>query len=347
MKKRDIAFGYKALIVLLLVTGLILMVSVAYAQELRSGAVLKGNATYQAEPNIEKIYQAWMLAVRYRFEETVEETHDPDILEEIASLRGDNLGYFLDSIEAINQVQTTMFPPSSMDSEWVESLTLSEERELVEIVTATVFLTGRDSESITELSEREQAYIDSLLTFLTAIARDEGDSVFDAKYLEYRARIIPFIEDTGLELFNPSQEGIDKYLEYFQIDDVQTVDLDPSDAPEAECSITKTVDNWPSKSSSYYGTTGSSWYETMETSQTDCDIWVRYYMGGALHYGQISAGTSSAQCVLDKTSQLAGDWTSSMIYNYVQYGKNTVTWWWPFGCNTTGSALMSATKWRP
>ena len=357
MKKWDLVFAPKRILVLLLLLLLLFSImlgaSITYAQELQSGSRQEENARHVEEANTDKVYKVWMLAVRYKFEETIEEqeiAHDPSIMKEIASLRGDDLGYFLDSIEAINQVQTIMFPPSSPDSKPTASITVSEESELVKIVTVNVFSAEKEDIDLAERSERDQAYATELQAILNAIVKGNGNSFFTVKYLEYRARIIPFIEDTGTELFNPSQEAINSYLEYFGIDEAESVDLDPNHTQAFGCPTTNTIDNWPSKSSIYSGNTGSSWYEGSSSDQNDCDIWIRYYMGapiGGPHYGQISAGTTSAQCVLDKTAQLRGDWSGSLIYNYVQYGKNTVTWWWPLGCNTTGSALMSGTKWRP
>jgi hypothetical protein len=346
MKKQTLLFGLKSKFILFLLVSITLGVSFSYVQALH--AVPEGVQS-EKEADVDIVYDAWMLAVRYRFEETAEEypvAHDPTIMEMIASLRGDELRYFLDSIEAINQVQTIMFPPSFPEVEQTNGLALPKERELVEIVTDVVFSKGGEDADLTQLGKQEQAYILELQTILEAIVKGNGDTFFNTEYLEYRARIIPFIEDTNAELFNPSQEAVDSYMNYFGIDDEQSNDLDLN-RTLASCSTTNTIDNWPSKSSIYSGNTGSAWYEGKASDQNDCDLWVRYYMGPAPHYGQISAGTSSAQCVLDKTSQLRGDWSGSMIYNYVQYGKNTVTWWWPLGCNTTGSALMSATKWRP
>ncbi len=321
---------------------MMLGVSVVYVQALQ---VESGNI--QSEEVFNTVYDAWMLAVRYKFEETPAEydiTRDPK-MKMIANLRGDDLHYFLDSVEAINQVQTTIFPPSSPYTEQTKGMTVSEEGRLVEIVTANVFATEKGDGNLEGLSEQEQAYITELQTILNAIIEGYGDEFFTAKYLEYRTKIIPFIEDTDAELFNPSQKTIDSYLEYFDIGNEQSVDLDPNRTLTSGCSTTNTIDNWPSKSSVFSGNTGSSWYEGKASDQNDCDIWVRYYMGSIPYYGRVSANTSAAQCVLDKTPQLRGDWSGN--FNIIQYGKITVTWWWPFGCNTTGNALRSATKWRP
>lgn len=333
--------------------------SLLFAQDLQPQPdQLENEELVEEQANKAKMHKAWELAVRYRFEELVEEqeiAHDPDIIRDIAGLRGDDLGYFLDLIEAINQVETTVFTPislDSLDSAEAVSITISEERKLVEIVIANIFSNKIANVDLTKLSGHEIAYLEALQPVLNTIAQGRGDLIFPENYLAYRTGIISFIEDTDAELFSFSQETIDNYLKYFNITDKELVDLNPNRtdvqiyAPTS-CSTTNTIDNWPAKSSTYSGNTGSAWYEGKASDQSDCDIWVRYYMGPTVHYGRVSAGTSAAQCVLDKTSQLRGDWSGSNVYNYVQYGKVTVTWWWPFGCNTTGSALMSATKWRP
>ena len=351
MKEHDLVFTPKSIFILLLLMSIMLVTSITYAQELQSSGVENTNQE-ELEANT-PAYNAWMLAIQYRFDELpegAEIVQDPPILKQIANLRGDELRYFLDSIQAINQVQNTLFPPASPNSKGDMGMIISEQRKLVDIVTANVFsTTGGNDTSLTKLSERDQVYVSELQTILEAIVKGNGDTFFTANYLAYRTEIIPFIENTGAELFSPSHEAMDKYIEYFGSENKQLTDLDPTSESRQGCSITNTVENWPSESSLYYGNTGSSWYEGQESdpNQTDCDIWIRYYMGPTVHYGQISAGTSSAQCVLDKINQLTGDWSNSMIYNYVQYGKVRVTSGWPLGCNTTGSDLMSATKWRP
>ena len=357
MKKWNSAFAPKNVFFLLLLISIILSTSIAYAQQSQPGSQNQEITWHEESSTIDLAHDAWMLAVRYRFEETLEDhavAHDPTILSEIASLRGDKLRYFLDSNEAINQVETTMFPPASPDSLEEQQavsmtyITLAEERELVEIATAMVFSEEKNAAALTDLHERERAYVENLQAILKALAEDKADSLFTAEYLAYRTTIIPFIESTGAELFNPSQQYVDMYQEYVGIDGGrETKGSEPSSTQSSRCSTTNTTDNWPSKSPIYSGNTGSTWYYRKASGQNDCDIWVRYYMGGALHYGQISAGTSSAQCVLDKTEQLAADWSESRVYNYVQYGRNRVEWGWPLGCSTTGYALMTATKWRP
>lgn len=347
MKRQDIIFTRKSMFVLLLLTSIMLFTSIAYAQELqsKSGEIESTNHQEGIQANT-PVYDAWMLAVQYRFDELPEDAEivqNPLILEQIAYLRGDELRYFLDSIQAINRVENTLFPPSSPNSQEDTEMTISEQRKLVDIATANVFSQRKEQE--TKLNEREQVYVTELQAILDAIVKGNGDTFFTANYLEYRAEIISFIEDTGAKLFDPSQEAVDAYLEYFGIDDEQFVDLSLNLALRASCTKTYTIDNWPSKSTTYSGNTGSSWREAKAHDQNDCDIFISYYMGSTPHYGVISANTSSAQCVLDKTSQLRGSWSGN--FNNVQYGKNTVTWGWPFGCNTTGNALRGATKWRP
>ncbi len=239
MKKHAFMFAYKSKFIFLLLVSMMLGVSVAYAQILQ---VESESIQSEGGLSVNAVYDAWMLAVRYKFEEIPVEydiTRDPK-MKMIANLRGDDLRYFLDSVEAINQVQTTIFPPSSPYTEQVEGMTVSEERRLVEIVSANVFTTEKGAGSLEGLNEQEQAYVTELQTILNAIIKGYGDEFFTAKYLEYRTEIIPFIEDTDVELFNPSQKTIDSYLEYFGIDSEQSVDLDPNRTLAARCSTTNT-----------------------------------------------------------------------------------------------------------
>lgn len=347
MKEQDLVYAPKSIFVLLLLMSIMLVTSITYAQELQSGGV--ENTNQEKTETDTPAYNAWMLAIQYRFDELPEEAEivqDPPILKQIANLRGDELRYFLDSIQAINQVQNALFSPASPNSEEDMGMTISEQRELVDIVTANVFSTkGENDTSLLKLNERDQVYVIELQTILEAIVRGDEDTFFTTNYLAYRAEIIPFIEDTDAELFNPSQETVDEYLKYFGIDDEQSVDLSLNHTLRAACTPEYTIDNWPSKSATFSGNTGSSWREAKAHDQSDCDIFVSYYMGNTAHYGVISANTSPAQCVLDKTNQLRGSWSGN--FNNIQYGKKTVTWGWPLGCNTTGNDLRSGTKWRP
>jgi hypothetical protein len=304
------------------------------------------NPRFEESIGSDTIYNTWILAVRYRFEEISDNysiNQDPK-MKAIWNLRGNDLHYFLDFIEAINWVQTIVFPASSSNSESVQNITLAAERELIEVVTAQVFSSDLDAQNKEDLSETDKVYITELEIVLNAILQGDGDRYFTPEYLQYRDNIIPFIEDTDAELFNPSQEAVDEYLKYFGIKDEQSADLSLNQVLQS-CTTVYTINNWPAKSATFSGNTGSSWREARAHDQNDCDIFVSYYMGSTPYYGRVSANTSSAQCVLDKTSQLRGAWVGN--FNNVQYGKITVTWGWPFGCNTTGNALRSATKWRP
>lgn len=340
MGKQVFTFLIKNRFVILLIGGILLGISNAYVHA-------------QVEPEDinsgikqDEVYEVWLLATRYKFE-VVPSGYDQELdskNEMIASLRGDNLRNFLDFIEAVNQAQNTVFPPSSPNSKPPEIISVTEEKRLVEMVLANVFdaVDYGDSEDLNEL---EWEYVLELQTILETIIEGDEDKVFSEKYLNYRRDIILFIEDTDIGLFTPSQRAVKSYLEYFDIENEQSIDLDPNPTLAAGCSVTNTIDNWPSKSTVFSGNTGSSWHDGIASDQTDCDIWVRYYMGSTPHYGIVSANTSDAQCVLDKTAQLRGDWTGN--FNNVQYGRNTVTWWWPLGCNTTGNSLRAGTKWRP
>lgn len=324
--------------------------SLAYAQAVQFDSRV---AQIEHSQHEDVAYDAWILAVRYNFEPIAEEyevNFDPK-MRAIASLRGDGLRYFLDFMQAINQVQTSLFLPLLPDSVQAQGLTISEHRELLEIVTANVFLDGTGIIYPRELSERDQAYVMDLQTLARAIVDGTGDEFFTAEYLKYRAELKAFIGHTGAELLNPSPEYLDAYLEYFDIENEEALDLELNGSVQTfHCYDTvHTIDNWPAKDSTFAGETGWTWYEAKASDQTDCDIWVSYYMGPALHYGRISAGTSPAQCVLSKFSQLRADWTGNfpVYFNNVQYGKTRVTFPWPFGCSTTGEAVRAGTKWRP
>lgn len=348
MRSQDLIFKLKwQSLILLLSVGLMVSASMAFAQESqRKSGQGEGFAREESQSK-GSAYNAWILAVRYRFEEipgNYDINQDPK-MGEIWSLRGDDLRYFLDFIEAINQVQNIMFPPSSSENTRTQSITLDEERELIGIVTEDVFFRGANNRTIQASSEHDKVYVAELSMILNAILNGDGDKFFTSEYLQYRTGIIAFIEDTGSKLFNPSEEAIDHYFEYFSINKEEVMDISPNLAPEAACEITYTIDNWPAKSTIFSGNTGTSWREAKAHDQTDCDIFVSYPMGTTPQYGRISANTSSAQCVLDNSPQLRGAWVGN--FNNVQYGKVTVTWVWPFGCHTTGNALRQATKWRP
>lgn len=338
----------KSMVILCLLITMMLGTSLVYAH---SAQLVSELPAMEERIVNETIYDAWLLAVRYSFEPIAENydiTQDSK-MESIANLRGDDLRYFLDSREIINLVQTLTFPPSSPNSSnEMEAMTVAEQRSLVEMATNKVFFSRVETEGLSNLDELSRSFVLNLQSYLQALVEGEGDTLFTAQYLRHRTEIISFIENTGARLLDPNPQFLDSYLEYFDIEDKQEIHLDPGYMPESTCQTTNTIDNWPSKSSSFVGNTGSSWYEGKASDQNDCDIWVTYYMGPTLHYGKVSANTSAAQCVLDKTTQLRGDWTGSSVYfNNIQYGKITVTWWWPFGCNTTGDALRSATKWQP
>jgi hypothetical protein len=294
MKRQNSTFKPKIhVFTLLLLAGLIVGTSMTSAQELQLKPARVASFEREENPSTNVAYNAWRLAVRYRFEEIPDNydiNRDPK-MGEIWGLRGDGLRYFLDFIEAINQVQTIMFPPSSSSSAPTQSMTLHEERELIEMVTDRIFFRGLNTQRMQVLSEHDKAYVAELEMILNAIVEDVGDSFFTPEYLQYRAEIIPFVEATGAELFNPSQEAIDRYLEYFGIDDEQPVDLDPNRTPLASCTTTYTIDNWPAKSTIFSGNTGSSWREAKANDQNDCDIFVSYAMNTTPQYGRISANT--------------------------------------------------------
>lgn len=349
MKTHDLIITFKVLLLfaLLLSSGFVLNPPAIFAQRMQIEPGQPEIVKIEEPPNMDLLFNVWMLAVRYRFEEIPDNydiSQDPK-MQEIWNLRGNDLRYFLDSIEAINQVQNAMFPPVASDTETASSITLAQEYKLIEIVTESLFAKGSETQNSKRLSESDKAYIKELGMVLNAIMRGDGDGSFTQEYLEYRDQIIPFIEDTEAKLFNPSQKFVDNFLEYYALDDEQSIDLSLNPTPLADCTTTYTIDNWPSQSSAFSGNTGSSWAEAKAHDQSDCDIFVSYYMGSIPHYGVISANTSSAQCVLGKNPQLRGSWSGN--FNRVQYGEISVTWGWPVGCSTTGNALRGATKWRP
>ncbi len=161
------------------------------------------------------VYEAWTLAVRYKFEEISGEHEAEPILKAIAKLQGDEIRYFLDSVEAINQVQTTMFPPgSSKEVKPVKIMTPAEERHLVDIVTESVFSKGDQSIDSLDLNAQEQTYVRELRERLRAIVGGDGDTLFSAEYLAYRTKVIRFVEETGTQLFDPSPETLERFLKF-------------------------------------------------------------------------------------------------------------------------------------
>lgn len=192
----------------------------------------------------------------------------------------------------------------------------------------------------------EAGYTDTLQSILETIVAGNGDQYFAPEYLEYRTAIVQYIDKTGVRIFSsPTDEDIENFSQYFNQEQQRYNfgQTNPFLMSPSSC-VTRTNNNWPTKSWAYPSNSGSSWYYGNNLGHPDCDIYVKYYTGGST-WSHLHATTSDGACVLGKFSSFAA--YMSRNFNHVQYGENRVTWWWPVGCNTTAFAVMVGTRLGP
>ena len=178
----------------------------------------------------ERMSEIFDMAIHYSYGETGEnyslET-DP-VMQEVWTLRGDELRLFLDFEGVINLVSAEFFPPVGVgargepnpeqvtDAVRVTSvLNRQKQRELFNVAQRQVFdaNTGPD----VALNELEQDFVDAIQIRLEAVATDQGETIFPSAHFQRREFIVDAIDAKGYRIYLDSDRELEAQAEALEL----------------------------------------------------------------------------------------------------------------------------------
>jgi hypothetical protein len=285
----------------------------------------------------QELLKVWSLLIYYK---TGDKSHfasieDDPKMQEIWTLRGIQLKYFIEFAEAIRILDEGIAAPSGSE----QIVVTPEERTLLLTKIGEVAFEGKEANNIT-LSDTSRQYFYGLLEIVQAISNGIGDQYFTNDFIVFRSAMLRFIEEENVQIGNYTLEEFEKFEKYLDEETEREQSTNStSNSTESQLASCPVVgpNTYAVKASFSGGNGGSSWYEASQQSGGDCDYYVKYFTGGA-DWMKVRGTDTDTQCTINL---MGGGFSAYLFPNFkhVIYGKNRASI-----CFATGYDLLTKTK---